>query len=121
MTNNTYRKEREDQAIVPPVDVIEDANGITLFADMPGVSKEKLDIQVDADTLTVTGEVALTLDPKMEARHVEVSVPRYRRSFTLGQELDRSRIAAELKNGVLKLVIPKTEKAKPRRIEVQAA
>lgn len=119
--SKNYREEREDQAILPPVDVIEDANGITLFADMPGVPKDKLDVHIDADTLTVTGEVALTLDPKMEARHVEVGVPRYRRSFTLGQELDRSRIAAELKNGVLKLVIPKSEKAKPRRIEVQAA
>ena len=119
--SKNYREEREDQAILPPVDVIEDANGITLFADMPGVPRDKLDVHIDADTLTVTGEVALTLDPKMEARHVEVGVPRYRRSFTLGQELDRSRIAAELKNGVLKLVIPKSEKAKPRRIEVQAA
>lgn len=116
-----YNEAREDQTLVPPVDVIEDANGITLYADMPGVSKEKLDVNIDADTLTIAGEVTLTMDPKMEARHVEVGVPRYRRSFTLGQELDRSRIAAELKNGVLKLVIPKSEKAKPRRIEVQAA
>ena len=111
---------REDQALLPPVDVIEDANGITLYADMPGVSKDKLDVNIDADTMTITGEVALNLDPKMEARHVEVNVPRYRRSFTLGQELDRSRIAAELKNGVLKLFIPKNEMAKPRKIEVQA-
>ncbi|HEY8026581.1 MAG TPA: Hsp20/alpha crystallin family protein [Burkholderiaceae bacterium] len=115
-----YNETREDQTMVPPVDVFEDDNGITLYADMPGVSKEKLDVNVDADTLTIAGEVTLTMDPKLEARHVEVSVPRYRRSFTLGQELDRSRIAAELKNGVLKLVIPKSEKAKPRRIEVQA-
>ena len=119
--SKTQREEREDQALVPPVDVIEDANGITLFADMPGVPKDKLDVSIDADTLTITGEVALTLDPKMEARYVEVPTPRYRRSFTLGQELDRARIAAELKNGVLKLVIPKSEKAKPRRIEIQAA
>ena len=119
--SKTYRENREDQALVPPVDVIEDDNGITLYADMPGVSKEKLDVNINADTLTITGEVALTLDPKMEARHVEVAVPRYRRSFTLGQELDRGNIAAELKNGVLKLVIPKSEKAKPRRIEVQSS
>jgi HSP20 family protein len=119
--SKTYREDREDQALVPLVDVIEDANGITLHADMPGVPKDRLDVNIDADTLTISGEVAFTLDPKMEARHVEVALPRYRRSFTLGQELDRSRIAAELKNGVLKLAIPKSEKAKPRRIEIQAA
>lgn len=119
--SNNHRDERENQALVPSIDVIEDANGITLFADMPGVPKDKLDVSIDADTLTITGDVTLTLDPKMEARYVEVPYPRYRRSFTLGQELDRSRIAAELKNGVLKLVIPKSEEAKPRRIEIRAA
>lgn len=112
---------RNEAAVMPPVDVIEDATGITLYADLPGVAKDKLSLQVDADTLTIEGELALDLPEGMEATHAEVSLPRYRRAFTLSKELDAQKIAAEFKQGVLKLRIPKAEHAQPRRIEVQIA
>lgn len=112
---------RNEAAVMPPVDVIEDATGITLYADLPGVAKDKLSLQVDADTLTIEGELALDLPEGMEATHAEVSLPRYRRAFTLSKELDAQKIAAEFKQGVLRLRIPKAEHAQPRRIEVQIA
>ena len=110
---------RSEAALLPPVDVIEDASGITLYADLPGVPKDKLNLQVEADTLTIEGEVALTVPEGMEATHAEVSLPRYRRVFTLSKELDPAKVSAELANGVLKLRIPKAEHAQPRRIEVK--
>ena len=112
---------RGDVALMPPVDVIEDARGITLRADLPGVTKDKLDLQVEADTLTIEGEVAISMPEGMEANYAEVSVPRYRRVFTLSKELDPGNVSAEFKNGVLVLRIPKAEHAQPRRIEVQVA
>lgn len=108
-------------AMLPPVDVVEDTTRIVLYADLPGVPKDKLNLRVEADTLTIEAEVSLPMNTQMEASHAEVQVPRFQRSFTLGQELDRAHISAELKNGVLTLTIPKAEHAKPRRIEVVAA
>ena len=112
---------RDEAALLPPTDVIEDAGGITLYADLAGVPKEKLSLQVEADTLTIEGEVALDLPEGMESSHAEVSLPRYRRVFTLSRELDPSKVSAEFNQGVLKLRIPKAEHAQPRRIEIQVA
>jgi HSP20 family molecular chaperone IbpA len=109
---------RSEAALLPPVDVVEDASGITLYADLPGVPKDKLSLQVEAGTLTIEGEVALPVPEGMEATHAEVSLPRYRRAFTLSKELDVDKVAAELNNGVLKLRIPKAAHAQPKRIEV---
>ncbi len=117
------RKEDAERAdvptMLPAVDVVEDAGGITLYADLPGVPKDKLNLRVDADALSIEGEVALPIPADMEASHVEVELPRYQRTFTLGKELDSEKIRAEFQNGVLKLSIPKVEHAKPRKIEVR--
>jgi HSP20 family protein len=109
-----------EAALMPPVNVFEDAAGITLYADLPGVPKDKLSLQVEADTLTIEGEVSLDTPEGMEATHAEISLPRYRRVFTLSKELDSEKVSAELRNGVLMLRIPKAEHAQPRRIEVKA-
>ncbi len=114
-------KAPEDFTLLPPVDVIEDAGGITLYADLPGVPKDKLSLQVESDTLTIEGEVALDVPQGMEASHVEVGLPRYRRVFTLSKELDPAKTQAKFEQGVLSLRIPKAEHAQPRRIEVQVA
>ena len=108
----------EQPALLPPVDVIEDAEGITLYADLPGVPKERLDVHIDGEVLMIEAEMGLEMPKEMEATHVEVSLPRYRRVFTLSRELDPMRMHAELKHGVLKVRIHKAEHAKPRRIEV---
>lgn len=109
----------ETQIVVPPVDVLEDDQGITLYADLPGVTREGLDIKVEGDALTIEGHVALALPEQMSALYAEVRTPRYRRAFTLSRELDPGQIEANLKDGVLKLRVAKHEKAQPRRIEVQ--
>jgi HSP20 family protein len=111
----------DDIALLPPVDVVEDPAGITLYADLPGVPKERLSVQVEGEVLIVEGEMDLNIPQSMEATHAEVSLPRYRRVFTLSKELDTGKLSAELKQGVLKLWIPKAERARPRRIEVAVA
>lgn len=110
---------RDEAALLPPVDVIEDAAGITLYADLAGVPKDKLHLHVEGDALTIEGEVALEMPAGMESSHAEVSLGRYRRVFTLSKELDSSKVRAEFRNGVLKLAIPKAEHAQPRKVQVK--
>jgi HSP20 family molecular chaperone IbpA len=105
---------------VPRVDVLEDESGITLVADLPGVPREALELKVEGDTLLVEGVVATPMSQQLQSVYAEVRVPRYRRTFTLSRELDATRIEANLKDGVLKLRIPKQAHARPRRIEVRA-
>jgi HSP20 family molecular chaperone IbpA len=104
--------------MTPRVDVLEDDTGITL-ADMPGVSKDSLEIKVENDALSIEGAVSAATPQAMEATYAEVRIPRYRRSFTLSRELDPGHIEAQLKDGVLKLRIPKHEQARPQRISVK--
>ncbi len=108
------------RAVLPAVDVFEDASGITLLADMPGVPKEQLELKVEGDALLIEGSVQSRTPEGLEAVYAEVRVPRYRRSFTLSRELDSTRIEASMKDGVLRLRIPKAAHAQPRRIEVTA-
>lgn len=112
---------REPATLLPPVDVIEDAHGITLYADLPGVAKDQLRLQVEGNVLTIEGELSLTMPGAMEATHAEVGSAHYRRVFTLSKELDTDKVVAELDKGVLRLRIPKVEHAQPRRIEVKVA
>jgi HSP20 family molecular chaperone IbpA len=115
------QKEGQERALLPPVDVVEDANGITLYADLPGVSRENLSLHLETDSLTIEGIVALDVPQDMQSSHADVTLPRYRRVFTLSKELDAEQASAELKNGVLTLRIPKAQHAQPRRIEVKVA
>jgi HSP20 family molecular chaperone IbpA len=112
---------RNEPALLPPVDVIEDPTGITLYADLPGVPKDRLAVRVEGDTLTIDAELALPAPQGMEAGHAEVQRTRYRRAFTLSKELDGDKVGAEFSQGVLRLRIPKAEQAQPRRITVQVA
>jgi HSP20 family protein len=111
--------ERDEPALMPPVDVIEDAAGITLYADLPGVAKDNLSLRVEGDLLSIEGNVALAVPQGMEASHAEVQVSHYRRAFTLSKELDPDKVTADFNNGVLRLRIPKAEHAQPRKITVQ--
>ena len=108
--------------VVPPVDIFEDDQGITVLADLPGVSREQLGVRVDGDTLIIEASAGpLAVPQTMELIYSEAQFPSYRRQFTLSRELDPSRIEAQLKDGLLRLNIPKSEAARPRRIEVRAA
>ena len=112
---------REQPTMIPRVDVVEDETGITLWADLPGVPRDALAIHVEGDSLTIEGTVSAATPESMQATYAEVRVPRYRRSFTLSRELDGGRIEAQLKDGVLRLRIPKQEHAQPRRVSIKVA
>ena len=105
--------------VVPPVDVFENEASITLLADLPGVPREQLQVRVDGENLVLEATAATAGPDDMQLVHGEAQIPTYRRQFTLSRELDASRIEANLKDGVLRLTIPKAEEAKPRRIQVQ--
>ena len=114
-------EQEQQRAVQPAIDVFEDAGGITLLADMPGVPTDQLELKIEGDSLLIEGGVRALTAEGLEAVYAEVRVPRYRRSFTLSGELDTSRIEANLKDGVLTLRIPKQAHAQPRRIAVTAA
>ncbi len=103
-----------ETVLSPAVDIFEDADGVTLYADIPGVSKERLNVHVDGKTLLLEGTVqAPDSAPEQSAS------TRYRRSFALSRELDAERIEAKVKDGVLTLRVPKRAESRPRKIEIQ--
>lgn len=106
-------------ALLPAVDIVEDDGGITVWADMPGVSRDRLGVRVDGDSLVIEGAAEVQMPEKLEILHGEIRNPYFRRTFTLSRELDTAKIEASLKAGVLQLRIPKAEEAKPRRIDVK--
>lgn len=108
-----------ERVIRPPVDIFEDATGITLQADMPGVPKDRLNVRMDRDTLSIGGDVNITMQEGMDALYADVRATRYQRSFSLSRELNMDKVEASLKDGVVTLRIPKREELQPRKIEVR--
>jgi HSP20 family protein len=117
--DSAAREQPQQRAVVPPVDVFENDASITLLADLPGVQREQLHILVDGDTLVLEATAQTGGPENMELVYGEAQCPAYRRQFTLSRELDTGRIEAQLRDGVLRLNIPKSEAARPRRIEVR--
>ena len=106
-------------AIQPRIDVFEDATSITLLADIPGANSESLELKVEGNHLTLEASVATRMPSELESTYAEIRVPHYRHAFELSRELDTERIDAVLKDGVLKLQIPKLAQAQPKRIAIQ--
>ena len=115
----TTNRQRTAPALLPPVDIFEDASGITLFADLPGVGREDLTVGVDGRNLTIEAPVKLGETESLTPVYAEVRANHFRRSFELSGDLDTAKIDAGLRDGVLTLRIPKAEQAKPRRIDVR--
>jgi HSP20 family protein len=114
-------QQHRTQAILPPpVDISESREGITLQADMPGASKERLQVRVEGNSLLIEGAVQLELPEHAQAVHADVRSSTYRRRFVLSRELETNRIEASLKDGVLTVRIPKRAELLPRKVEVQA-
>jgi HSP20 family protein len=118
--STAQRAPSAEAPIRPPVDIWEDKNGITMCADMPGVSKDRLNLRIDGNNLIVEGQVQLELSEKAEALYADVRSSLYRRSFSLSGELETGKIEASLKDGVLIVRIPKRAELRPRKIEVQS-
>ena len=108
----------EAERFAPVVDIYETENELVMQADMPGVTKENVDVKVAEDVLTLTGTVAT---PPKDAVHLyaEYRIGDYHRAFTLSQEVDVDKISAEMVDGVLTLHLPKSSRTKSRKIEVK--
>jgi HSP20 family protein len=104
---------------IPQVDIYEDAKVITVQADMPGVDKEGVSINVKDDQLTINGKVTQPAEGETTL-HQEYEVGNYFRQFTLSDVIDQEKITAKMTDGVLTLTLPKAEKAVPRKIEITA-
>lgn len=109
-----------DTVLRPPVDISEDAEGITLLADLPGVDRERLNLHIENDALIVEGDARIDMPEGMEALYADVRVTHYRRSFALSSELATDEIQASIKDGILRVRIPKRAEVRPRKIEVRA-
>jgi HSP20 family protein len=115
------RTQAAEAPIRPPVDIWEDKDGITLCADMPGVSRDRLSVRIDGNSLIVEGQLQLELAESAQALYADVRSSLYRRTFSLSGELETGKIEANLKDGVLTVRIPKRAELRPRKIEVQAS
>jgi len=104
----------------PSVDIFETNREITLLADLPGVIADKLAIDLRDNTLTLSAEVDTENDKDEAILIKEYETGKYHRQFTLSEVIDQAKINASLNDGVLRLVLPKIEKAAPRKIEIKA-
>ncbi|MCK8515359.1 Hsp20/alpha crystallin family protein [Methylonatrum kenyense] len=109
-----------DRAIVPPVDIFEQDDAVTILADMPGVTPESLGVEVKDHTLSIEGEIAVQMPEGVSARYADLRGSRYARYFTLGDEIDTDGIEGTIHHGVLNVRLPKRDTHRKRRIEIQA-
>ncbi len=103
----------------PATDVIEQNEAIVLQADMPGVSEQQVEIHLDDDVLTIRGETPDIAMEGFDQLYREFTSGVYERTFTISTDIDRERITARIKNGVLTVTLPKAEQVKPRKIAIQ--
>ena len=115
---NKEEKTTPGRYFVPAADIFETDEALTVILEMPGVEKSNVDVRVEDGVLSVVGKLDLSKYQGLQPLYVEYNVGHYSRSFQLSSKVDQSKIAAELKDGVLALTLPKLEQAKPRTIEV---
>jgi HSP20 family protein len=106
------------RAFVPTADIFETEQALSVILEMPGVEKDNVDISVENDTLTIQGRIDYSKYEGLQPVYTEYNVGHYVRTFQISSKIEQGRISAELKDGVMKLVLPKAEKAKPRKIKV---
>ena len=111
---------RERPVFIPRADIYEREDALVLVADMPGVDDKTIDINVERRVLTITGQVGIEEVKDHRLNYAEYETGDYERSFRLAAEVDVERIEATVKDGVLRLVLPKAEAARPKKITVKA-
>ncbi|MFP4137231.1 MAG: Hsp20/alpha crystallin family protein [Halomonas sp.] len=112
---------RREETLLPAVDIHEEDDAVHIVADMPGVTRDSLVIEVDNGVLSLEGEVAIAMPEGLSPLFAEVRAQRYARRFTLSHEIDSEAIGARIDNGVVHLTLPRRDTHRRRRIEVQAA
>ena len=115
------RVQSRPQVFSPRADVFEDSESIRILLDMPGVSQDALEVSLEKDILSVEGRTTFKAAAGMRLAHREFGEGDYRRTFTISDAIDRDRIAASIKHGVVELVLPKKEEVKPKKIPVRSA
>ncbi len=113
-------KTRAGRFFLPEVDIEELNDSLKLFADMPGVKQSDVEVTLDKGTLTIVGTVSTEVYQKLTPLYTEYNVGNYFRQFELNEDIDAQRINASMRDGVLELTLPKSERARPQRIEVNA-
>jgi HSP20 family molecular chaperone IbpA len=103
---------------VPTADIYETPDALNVILEMPGVEKTNVDIEVKDGVLRVDGRIDLSKYRGLQPLYVEYNIGHYARTFQLSNKIDQDKIAAEMKDGVLSLLLPKAEEAKPRTIRV---
>ena len=103
---------------MPVTDIFETDQALTLIVEMPGVKKENVDVRVEDDVLTLQGRIDFSNYEGLQPVYTEYNVGDYARSFQLSSKIDQGKITAQLRDGVMTLVLAKAEKAKPRKIAV---
>ena len=106
------------RVFVPATDIFETDEALTVILEMPGVDKDKVDVKVENDVLKIEGWIDFSRYEGLQPVYTEYNIGNYARSFQLSSKIDQDRISAELRDGVMTLVLPKSEKAKPRKISV---
>jgi len=114
----TVERTRSGKVFVPAVDIIDSENELVLLADIPGSKENSIDITLENNLLTIQGNVSWNDPEGYEPSYIEYEVGDFQRSFTVDETIDRDKIKAKYKNGVLRLTLPKTEPIKPRKISV---
>lgn len=117
----SQEKTRPGRYYIPNVNIYEFEESLKLWADMPGVKENDVEVTLKDGVLTLMGKVATDMYAGLRPVYTEYNVGNYYREFVLNEEIDESKIRATLRNGVLELELPKREQAKPRRIEVRGA
>ncbi len=112
---------RPGRAFVPSVDIYETADSLWLWADMPGVSEDSVDVRLADGVLTIEGRVSLESYENLTPVYSEYNVGHFERRFTLPTDIDADRISGRMRNGVLEVELPKAERAKPRRIPISTS
>lgn len=105
-------------AYLPATDIFETEQALTVILEMPGVAKEHVDVSVESDIVTIEGRIDFSKYEGMQPVYTEYNVGNYTRSFQVSSKIEQSGISAELQDGVMTLVLPKAERAKPRKIAV---
>jgi HSP20 family protein len=107
------------RAFLPTTDIFETEDALTVVLEMPGVDRDNIDVSVENGVLTVEGKINFAKYEGLQPLYSEYNIGPYRRSFRISSQVDQDKIRAEMRDGVITLVLPKAEEAKPRRIEVR--